>query len=97
MFYFFKPTFPATKKTFIKSTLGFVAITLRKKLKEKKDDGSYYLESEYIFEATRILEEEFKNITDRLKEVNLGEKKEEGKNGIRSKKNKNTIGSGSDS
>jgi hypothetical protein len=74
MFYFFKPTFPVTKKTFIKSTLGFVAIVLRKKLLEKKVDGECFLEGEYIIEARRILNEELDHIIKRLEEANFNHK-----------------------
>ena len=71
MFFFFKPTFPATKKTFVKSTLGFVAVILRKHLREFKPEGGYYLEGEYIVEAQRIVNDEFQHLIDRLKEVGM--------------------------
>ena len=74
MFYFFKPTFPTTKKTFIKSTLGFVAIILRKKLQERKSDGEYFLEGEYIIESQKIINAEFDHIIKRLEEVNFNKK-----------------------
>jgi len=83
---FFKPAFPVGKKQFIKSTLGFVAIVLRKGLISKKPDGSFLTEGEYILQARGVIIKEFDHIIERL-----GLKKEED-DGIRKESDKDNNG-----
>ena len=86
---FFRPTYPISKNQFIKSTLGLVAIILRKGLPIKKEGDAYYSEGEYILKAKEVIEKEFNHIIQRL---GLNNNKKEEKDGVRKEEHKNTNG-----
>jgi len=86
---FFKPTFPTTKKVFIRTVLGFIAIVLRKHLEEKDENSNYFLEATYIVKAQEAINKEFFHIVNRLKDVGMVGvvKEKEVVNELREKKN----------
>lgn len=52
---FYVKGFPVPKRTFIKEFLGFIRIFLNKDLKEKKDNGEFYTEKEYLEQVKKVL------------------------------------------
>ena len=83
---YFRPSYPIGKNQFVKSTLGLVAIILRKSLPLKKEKGEFYSEGEYIVMAREAIDKEFSHLVERLGLA----KKEEKKDVIRKEDNKNT-------
>lgn len=56
--FFFKPYTPNNKKEFIKNMLGFIAIILRKNLKDKDELGNNVLGLDYLKQSKDIVNRE---------------------------------------